>query len=194
MNESEQNKVDDIPDEKALSEVIDDEEDTIPSSNQIVDVTLINKHPNLQGFGLDISGGIDRPYEGDEGIFVSAVRPKGLAEKSGELEVGDKILEVNGSSVSAVHHEEAVKLFISDRTKVNLRIQKNYGLFPRVASLTPSPTPSAGQVTPTIESSPRKEPESEYNSSLSISGFVIGVAVGCVGVVLLRRYLQRINT
>ena len=132
--------------------------------------------------------------DGDDGIFVSAVRSKGLAEKSGELEVGDKIIEVNGTNVLSVKHEEAVKLFISDRTKVTLRIQKNYGLLLRAASLTPSPTPSAGQVTPSTELSPRKEKPAEHHSSLSISGFVIGVAVGCVCVVLLRRYLMRPTT
>lgn len=50
---------------------------------------------DIQSFGLDIVGGIDRPYiKGDTGIFISAVKEGGLAHQSGILEVGDKILEV----------------------------------------------------------------------------------------------------
>jgi len=202
MSEWKEQNIDEIPqEEESLLNVNDDEEEGESSTlNKIVDVVLTNKHPNLQGFGLDISGGTDRPYvDGDNGIFVSALREKGLAEKSAEVEVGDKILEVNGACVLEVKHEEAVKLFIADRSKVELRLQKNYGLLLRAASLTPSPTPSpcAGQVTPSSEiiESPRKEKKQPgYHNSLSVSGFVIGVAVGCVCVVLLRRYLTRPNT
>ena len=49
----------------------------------------------LQGFGLDISGGTDRLYlKDDPGIFISAVKKQGLADKCEMLEVGDKILAV----------------------------------------------------------------------------------------------------
>lgn len=49
----------------------------------------------MQGFGLDIKGGKDRPYISDDpGIFVSALKHAGLAEKSGNINVGDKIVEV----------------------------------------------------------------------------------------------------
>lgn len=186
------NDVEISSDEKVVFDISQEDESDESVSCRVLDVILINKHPNLQGFGLDISGGKDRPYtEDDNGIFISAVRAKGLAEKSGDLEVGDKILKVNGTCVLSVNHDEAVKLFIADKGKVELRIQKGYGLLLRAAALTPSPTPSAGHVTPTSEKSlsPKKESNTENNSSLSISGFVIGVAIGCICVVLLKRYL-----
>lgn len=180
---------------------IEENEEGICNTN-IIDITLINKHPNLQGFGLDISGGTDRPYHPqDNGIFVSAIRPRGLAERSGQLDKGDKILQVNGTSVSSVTHEEAVKLFIADRGKVELRLHKAYDVLLRAAASTPSPTPSpvmdasVSSETPLTTSteieSPKKENcNSDGNSSpLSLPGFAIGLALGCLCVVVVRRYL-----
>ena len=44
---------------------------------------------------MDIAGGTDRPcHAKDNGIFISAVKEGGLAQKCGLLEVGDQILEV----------------------------------------------------------------------------------------------------
>ena len=164
------------------------------TDKNIVDITLVNNHPKLQGFGLDISGGIDRPYTPqDSGIFVSALRPRGLAERSGRLDVGDKIIEVNGESVLEVNHEDAVALFIADRTKVELRIHKNYDLLLRAAASTPSPSPSVspGQSSPTGEGSPKKEAphKGDDPTVISLPGFAFGLALGCVAVVLMRRYL-----
>lgn len=173
-------------------EKVDSKLDENIVSDGVVDVVLINKHPQLQGFGIDISGGIDRPYiEEDNGIFISAVKEKGLAEKCGLLGVGDKILEVNGTSVLLVSHEEAVKLFISDRSQVKLRVHKSYALLLKAASLTPSPTSSTEQSSPISEEvpSPATEKSQENRTSLSISGFLTGLAIGCICVVLLRKYM-----
>jgi len=173
-----------------------DESTESTTSSSVVDITLINNHPNLQGFGLDISGGVDRPFTPqDNGIFVSALRSRGLAERSGQIEVGDKILEVNGTSVLSVSHDAAVKLFIADRSKVELRVHKNYDLLLRAAASTPSPTPSPGKTSPTAEvtGSPKKDTSAE-NSSLSVSGFVFGVAIGCMIVVVVKRYVFAAKT
>ena len=174
-----------------------DDDDNDVSSSNIVDVTLINNHPNLQGFGLDISGGVDRPYSPqDNGIFVSALRPRGLAERSGQLDVGDKILQVNGTSVLSVSHDDAVKLFISDRSKVDLRIHKNYDLLLRAAASTPSPTPtvSPGQTSPIEQGSPKKDHMKDDSASVSIPGFAIGLAIGCLLVVALKRFVLTAKT
>ena len=49
-----------------------------------------------QGFGMEISGGTDRPFIGsDVGIFVNAVKPGGICEKDGRIESGDKIIAVS---------------------------------------------------------------------------------------------------
>ncbi|XP_057315316.1 protein scribble homolog [Hydractinia symbiolongicarpus] len=163
-----------------------------------IEVILTNKYPQLQGFGLDIKGGKDRPYISDDpGIFVSAVKPAGLAERSGKINVGDKIVEVNGKPVVSVTHAEAVELFLLDRSKVTLFLQKNAAQLIRAASLTPTPTSATGSITPDSDRSisPRRNGRApEYETNLSISGFVIGLALGCVTVVLLRRYLNATPT
>lgn len=52
-------------------------------------------YKGIRGFGLDISGGLDRPYvRNDYGIFISAIKEHGIAEKSKLIDVGDKVIEV----------------------------------------------------------------------------------------------------
>jgi C-terminal processing protease CtpA/Prc len=48
----------------------------------------------------------------------------GAAASSGQLEEGDKILEINGKNVLAITHTEAVALFQSSGEKVSLKVQQ----------------------------------------------------------------------
>ena len=49
----------------------------------------------LANYGFNIKGGLDRPVlREDTGIFVTQIRPKGVAAKHGGLAPGDRILEV----------------------------------------------------------------------------------------------------
>ncbi|XP_055679755.1 protein lap4 isoform X4 [Lutzomyia longipalpis] len=63
------------------------------------------------GLGLSIAGGKgSTPFKGDdEGIFISRVTEGGPADLAG-LRVGDKVLKVNGISVEAADHYEAVEI------------------------------------------------------------------------------------
>jgi len=157
-------------------------------SNKI-HVTLTNKYPGLQGFGLDISGGMDRPFfHGDHGIFVSALKDKGLAEKSNKIHVGDKILEVNGVNVENISHKDAVTLFVANKNEVSLKIHKNIGLLLRAASATPTPS-QATTPDENLEVTPRVKKVPPPSSGISITGFVVGIAIGCVSVMLLKKYM-----
>ncbi|CAF4000677.1 unnamed protein product [Rotaria magnacalcarata] len=60
--------------------------------------------------GFLVVGGLDSEIE-DHGIYVKSITPGGPASKSNLLIEGDKILEVNGSSLARVTHAEAVELF-----------------------------------------------------------------------------------
>ncbi|XP_039200577.1 harmonin isoform X3 [Crotalus tigris] len=64
-----------------------------------------------KGMGCSISSGpTQKP-----GIFISNVKPNSLSAEVG-LEVGDQIVEVNGTDFSNVDHKEAVKVLKSSQT------------------------------------------------------------------------------
>ena len=49
----------------------------------------------LAGLGFNIRGGSDAPYlPNNPGIFVTSVRPGGVADRDRRLKRGDRILEV----------------------------------------------------------------------------------------------------
>ncbi|XP_065662070.1 synaptojanin-2-binding protein isoform X2 [Hydra vulgaris] len=152
--------------------------------DEIVEVILLNKYPELQGFGLDISGGTNRPYRGSTGIFVSALKTQGLAEKSGKIEVGDQILKVNGYCVANVTHDEAVKYFISNRNQVTLQLKKKAGQMLNADIHTLS---SSVESLTFSEKSSNQEND-QAGSSLSLSGFLIGLTLGVLCVMLIKKY------
>ncbi|XP_030370121.1 protein lap4 isoform X2 [Scaptodrosophila lebanonensis] len=63
------------------------------------------------GLGLSIAGGKgSTPFKGDDdGIFISRVTEGGPADMAG-LKVGDKVIKVNGISVSDADHYQAVQV------------------------------------------------------------------------------------
>ncbi|XP_026562241.1 harmonin [Pseudonaja textilis] len=64
-----------------------------------------------KGMGCSISSGpTQKP-----GIFISNVKPNSLSAEVG-LEVGDQIVEVNGTDFSNIDHKEAVKVLKSSQT------------------------------------------------------------------------------
>ncbi|XP_022087332.1 tax1-binding protein 3-like [Acanthaster planci] len=83
---------------------------------------ILKKIPGA-GLGFSIAGGIDQdktknPFiPGDEGIFVSAIKPGTPAELAG-LAVGDKILEVNGLDLTMSTHSHAIKLLTKEKFTV----------------------------------------------------------------------------
>lgn len=64
--------------------------------------------------GMVIKGGLQgqpgNPQDpADEGVFISKINPGGVAElRSNELQVGQRIIEVNGQSLLGATHSEAV--------------------------------------------------------------------------------------
>ncbi|PIK57370.1 putative tight junction protein ZO-1 isoform X2 [Apostichopus japonicus] len=82
------------------------------------------KKPPNKGFGLAISGGLDRPYYGDgnPSIVVSDVLPGGPAE--GKLKVGDRVISVNGQYMDRVRHEVALNSLRKSGDRVVLAISR----------------------------------------------------------------------
>ncbi|CAG5110249.1 Oidioi.mRNA.OKI2018_I69.chr2.g4666.t1.cds [Oikopleura dioica] len=102
-------------------------------SDQIFQVIELEKE-NQDGkmiLGCSVGGGIDQdeyqnPFsKGDSGIFVSKIRRLSPADKAG-LEVGDKIVEVNGKQLTKISHENALKLLTNDAEEfLELKVMRN---------------------------------------------------------------------
>ncbi|CAH1772527.1 unnamed protein product [Owenia fusiformis] len=69
---------------------------------------------NGEKLGMSIKGGLhsqpgNPANKADEGIFVSKIQPGGAVSKDGRMVVGQRILEVNGTSLIGASHQEAVR-------------------------------------------------------------------------------------
>nr|CDS20262.1 disks large 3 [Echinococcus granulosus] len=74
----------------------------------IVEVPLVRGTSN--GFGFSIAGGIGTEFlEGDSGIFITKITSGGVADTSGRIAVGDRLIRVNSVSLVDVTHAEAVE-------------------------------------------------------------------------------------
>ncbi|KAL5109129.1 hypothetical protein TcWFU_006778 [Taenia crassiceps] len=79
-----------------------------PPGPIIVEVPLVRGTGN--GFGFSIAGGMGTEFlEGDSGIFVTKITSGGVADTSGRIAVGDRLIRVNGVSLVDVTHAEAVE-------------------------------------------------------------------------------------
>ncbi|VDK36191.1 unnamed protein product [Taenia asiatica] len=74
----------------------------------IVEVPLVRGTSN--GFGFSIAGGVGTEFlEGDSGIFITKLTSGGVADTSGRIAVGDRLIRVNSVSLVDVTHAEAVE-------------------------------------------------------------------------------------
>lgn len=73
------------------------------------------------GLGFSIVGGFGSPH-GDLPIYVKTVFGKGAAAEDGRLKRGDQIVAVNGQSLEAVTHEEAVGILKKTKGTITLTI------------------------------------------------------------------------
>eukprot|EP00112_Aurelia_sp_Birch-Aquarium-sp1_P008429 Seg1928.3 transcript_id=Seg1928.3/GoldUCD/mRNA.D3Y31 product="Synaptojanin-2-binding protein" protein_id=Seg1928.3/GoldUCD/D3Y31 len=133
------------------------------------------------GFGLTLEGGVDRPlYTRDTGIFITNIRKDSNADRVNCLEVGDKILEVDGHSLEDLNHTEAINYFKTSNGVVRLVVHKNIGILLEAVSASTSPS---GMDSSTDQPKDLK--------GFSPVGFVVGTLVGCIVVFAIRRYWLR---
>ncbi|XP_039254250.1 synaptojanin-2-binding protein-like [Styela clava] len=93
------------------------------AENEINEVVTIQLHRGSSGLGFNIRGGKDQSHlPNDHGIFVTKIRETGAAAQDGTLEEGDKIIEINGSNMENLNHNDAVNLFLSAGDDVTLKI------------------------------------------------------------------------
>uniref|UniRef100_A0A4W3HCM5 Protein tyrosine phosphatase non-receptor type 13 n=1 Tax=Callorhinchus milii TaxID=7868 RepID=A0A4W3HCM5_CALMI len=85
---------------------------------QSSNVTEIDLHkPASGGLGFSLVGG-------ENGIYVKSVHPSGPAAEDGRLQVGDKLLQVNGESIVGASHTKAVTTIRKAKGLVNLVVSR----------------------------------------------------------------------
>ncbi|KAM7368864.1 hypothetical protein PAMP_013169 [Pampus punctatissimus] len=93
-----------------------------PLEEDIIKLDL--EKPQSGGLGFSVIGG-------ERGIFVKSITPGGIAESTGKLQVGDRLLKVNEELMTGVSHTKAVTT-----------IRKAKGLVHLVVSRPPDQTPN----------------------------------------------------
>uniref|UniRef100_H0XLT4 Protein scribble homolog n=1 Tax=Otolemur garnettii TaxID=30611 RepID=H0XLT4_OTOGA len=94
-----------------------------------------------KGLGFSIAGGKgSTPYRaGDGGIFISRIAEGGAAHRAGTLQVGDRVLSINGVDVTEARHDHAVSLLTAASPTIALLLERENG-----GPLPPSPVSQSG--------------------------------------------------
>ncbi|XP_065834941.1 multiple PDZ domain protein-like isoform X2 [Oscarella lobularis] len=85
-------------------------------------VQLQRQYDN-EPLGLGISGG-PGSGQGSLPVFVTNVRPDGAASRSGVLQPGDIIVEINGHSLEGLSHVEAVNILKASPSRIDMKISR----------------------------------------------------------------------
>ncbi|THD28271.1 Discs large 1 protein [Fasciola hepatica] len=116
--------------EPNVRSLADEEEEANPQWNLFSHLPITTEviiHKTSDGFGFSIAGGRSMGPEGSEmsaDIFVTRVNPSGAANQEGGLQVGDRIISVNGISLIGVSHEEAVRALQLAGNRLKLVVER----------------------------------------------------------------------
>nr|XP_020025927.1 protein scribble homolog isoform X9 [Castor canadensis] len=105
-----------------------------------------------KGLGFSIAGGKgSTPYRaGDGGIFISRIAEGGAAHRAGTLQVGDRVLSINGVDMTEARHDHAVSLLTAASPTIALLLERETeGSLPLTPSPHASPIPTATAATMT---------------------------------------------
>lgn len=92
------------------------------NGSPITEIVLLRGN---KGLGFSIAGGRGNQHiPGDNGIYVTKILEYGAAHVDGRLEVGDRLVAVNGTNLENVTHEEAVQALKSTGDRVILAVVK----------------------------------------------------------------------
>ncbi|KAM6975314.1 tyrosine-protein phosphatase non-receptor type 13 isoform 1-T1 [Tautogolabrus adspersus] len=80
-------------------------------------ITLDLEKPHAGGLGFSVIGG-------ERGIFVKSITPGGIAESSGKLQVGDRLLKVNEDLMTGVSHTKAVTTIRKAKDLVHIVVSR----------------------------------------------------------------------
>ncbi|CAD5114287.1 DgyrCDS3429 [Dimorphilus gyrociliatus] len=125
---------------KALNENANSEgaEPEMEVQSETIATTLIRREGG--GLGFSIAGGLgSTPFkDNDKSIYISRITEGGAADRHGGLQVGDRIISINGTSVTGARHEEAVALLTAHKdAPVTLVVYRE-----NLIRKTPKPSPA----------------------------------------------------
>uniref|UniRef100_A0A665WU42 Tyrosine-protein phosphatase non-receptor type 13 n=1 Tax=Echeneis naucrates TaxID=173247 RepID=A0A665WU42_ECHNA len=100
---------------KAESEIRESLAALCPLEEDIINLDL--EKPQSGGLGFSVIGG-------ERGIFVKSITPGGVAESSGKLQVGDRLLKVNEELMTGVSHTKAVTTIRKAKGLVHLIVSR----------------------------------------------------------------------
>uniref|UniRef100_A0A7E4VGW3 PDZ domain-containing protein n=1 Tax=Panagrellus redivivus TaxID=6233 RepID=A0A7E4VGW3_PANRE len=120
---------------------------------------ILRKQPDV-GFGWTIYGGVNvaLPFKDDDyGFFVSKLEPYGPAEVA-KVNVGDKIIAVNGRPISRMTHDQALSLMdeADDGEVVSFEIVPIHPDRPINPSPPASASPPTAAIVPAVANQPQK--------------------------------------
>uniref|UniRef100_A0A3B3D5A3 PATJ crumbs cell polarity complex component n=1 Tax=Oryzias melastigma TaxID=30732 RepID=A0A3B3D5A3_ORYME len=97
---------------------------------------------STDSLGVSVAGGKGSPL-GDIPIFIAMIQASGLAAKTQQLKVGDRIVSINGQSVDGLSHSEVVTILKNSYGNISLQVvaDTNIGI---IASQVESLTSSSG--------------------------------------------------
>ena len=86
--------------------------------------SLLRDQGKSLGFSITGGKGAERFVEDSESIFISRVAEVGPAAKDGRLQVGDKLVQINGVDVSEADHSLVVELLTGPERFVNITVER----------------------------------------------------------------------
>jgi hypothetical protein len=127
-------------------------------SNHATRTVELERTPGL-GFGFGIVGPSDNDPIGmplHRGVFIAELQPDSPACTLGLLEIGDRIVSVNGVDVLASTHSDAVQLIQGSPTKLTLVVVMEMNAYTRAEHTPKVPAASLRNHRTTRQSSRRK--------------------------------------
>ncbi|KAJ0067194.1 hypothetical protein NL108_012930, partial [Boleophthalmus pectinirostris] len=108
--------------------------------------------------GISVAGGVNTNVRYG-GIYIKTLVPGGAAEKDGRIQIGDRLLEVDGSNLRGVTHQQAVECLKRTGEVVSLLLERE----PTIV-LEPKPEPPCP---PLVQTQP---PRTEVSMETTLSG------------------------
>lgn len=93
----------------------------------LIHTTLIR---DSRGLGFSIAGGKgSQPFKSDsDAVYVSRITEGGVAHKDGKLEVGDRVVSINGVDLTGASHDQAVAMLTGLERFVRLTVEREMAL------------------------------------------------------------------
>uniref|UniRef100_A0A8C7YKX6 Uncharacterized protein n=1 Tax=Oryzias sinensis TaxID=183150 RepID=A0A8C7YKX6_9TELE len=88
-------------------------QDVRPRSSSIISLKTgerftVELRKNSGSLGISVAGGMNTGVRYG-GIYIKSLVPRGAAEQDGRIQIGDRLLEVDGSNLRGVTHQQAVE-------------------------------------------------------------------------------------